>query len=151
MKLMKPMTSVVLIWVVTVSLCGSVCLAQPSAKPKPAALTDQLLDAIRFVESTDDPNVKDGDNGKAIGPYQIWRAYWVDACAYDPSLRSGRYEDCRDERYARRVVIAYLSRYGKGKNAQELSRIHNGGPSGHRKSATKKYWAKIQRALEAKR
>ncbi len=31
------------------------------AGPRPPALTDALLDAIRFVESTDDPNVKDGD------------------------------------------------------------------------------------------
>lgn len=122
------------------------------AGPRPPALTDALLDAIRFVESTDDPNVKDGDNGKAIGMYQIWKAYWIDACEYDPSLKAGKYEDCRtDEKYARRVVIAYLSRYGKGKSAKDLARIHNGGPRGHRKDATLEYWSKVEDAMEAKR
>ena len=120
------------------------------AGPRPPALTDALLDAIRFVESSDDPNVKDGDNGKAIGMYQIWRAYWLDACEFDPSLKSGKYEDCRNEAYARRVVIAYLSRYGKGKSAKDLARIHNGGPRGHRKDATLEYWSKVEDAMENK-
>ena len=114
---------------------------------RPPELTDALLDAIRFVESGDRVNVPDGDGGRAIGPYQIWRAYWLDACEYDPSLKHRRYEDCRDPEYARRVVIAYMSRYGRGKSAEELARIHNGGPRGHRKSATVEYWAKVEKRL----
>jgi hypothetical protein len=122
------------------------------AGPRPPALTDALLDAIRQVESSNDPNVPDGDGGKAIGQYQIWKAYWLDACEFDPSLKAGKYEDCRtDERYARRVVIAYLSRYGKGKSAKELARIHNGGPRGHRKDATLAYWSKVEDAMEDER
>lgn len=89
-----------------------------------------------------------GDGGKAIGAYQIHRAYWQDAVAHDKSL-GGRYEDCFDPHYARRVVIAYLSRYApKGATAEQLSRIHNGGPKGHRKSATVKYWHKVKKELE---
>jgi hypothetical protein len=130
-------------------IAAAVITASAYAGPRPPALTDALLDAIRFVESSDDPNVKDGDNGKAIGMYQIWKAYWIDACEYDPSLKSGKYEDCRtDEKYARRVVIAYLSRYGKGKSAKDLARIHNGGPRGHRKDATLEYWSKVEDALK---
>jgi hypothetical protein len=117
------------------------------AGPRPPALTDALLDAIRFVESGDRVNVPDGDGGKAIGPYQIWRVYWQDACEYDTSLKHRRYEDCRDPEYARRVVIAYMSRYGQGKSAKDLARIHNGGPKGHRKSATVEYWAKVEKRL----
>ena len=117
------------------------------AGPRPPELSDELLDAIRFVESGDRVNVPDGDGGKAIGPYQIWKAYWLDACEYDASLKHRRYEDCRDPEYARRVVIAYLSRYGKGKSAEDLARIHNGGPKGHRKSATVEYWAKVEKRL----
>ena len=30
-----------------------------------------------------------GDNGKAIGPYQIWKSYYDDAVKYDNSLKSG--------------------------------------------------------------
>ena len=114
---------------------------------RPPELTDELLDAIRFVESGDRVNVPDGDNGRAIGPYQIWRVYWQDACEYDASLKNRRYEDCRDPEYARRVVIAYLSRYGRGKSAEDLARIHNGGPKGHRKDATVEYWSKVEKRL----
>ena len=118
---------------------ASTALAQPSS---------QLLDAIRTVESQNDPNVPDGDGGKAIGQYQIWYAYWLDACEYDPSLKARGYAACRtDEAYARRVVIAYLTRYGKGKTDEQLARIHNGGPSGHRKSSTLKYWKKVQKEM----
>ena len=117
------------------------------AGPRPPALTNDLLDAIRQVESSGD-DAAIGDGGKAIGPYQIWRVYWLDACEYDPSLKSRPYEACFEPEYARRVVIAYLSRYGAGKSAKDLARIHNGGPRGHRKSATLEYWDKIEDAME---
>jgi len=41
-----------------------------------------------------------------------------------------------------------MSRYGQGKSAKDLARIHNGGPRGHKKSATLAYWSKIESALE---
>ena len=78
------------------------------ARPRPPALTDDLLDAIRQVESSGN-DAAIGDGGKAIGPYQIWRVYWIDACEFDPSLKSRPYEACFEPDYARRVVIAYLS------------------------------------------
>jgi hypothetical protein len=114
---------------------------------RPPELTDALLDAIRFVESGDREIVPDGDGGRAIGPYQIWKVYYLDACEYDPSLRARGYEACRDEAFARRVVIAYMSRYGRGKSAEDLARIHNGGPKGHRKDATAEYWDKVEKRL----
>jgi hypothetical protein len=120
------------------------CYGEPHAQAQPS---DQLLDAIKQVESGGRCNVV-GDNGKAIGPYQIHRSYWLDACAYDPSLGSRPYSACFEEAYARKVVVAYLTRYGKGKNAEQLARIHNGGPQGHKKSATKKYWSKVQKEME---
>jgi hypothetical protein len=131
-------------------IAAAVITASAYAGPRPPALTDALLDAIRQVESGGDDRAV-GDNGRAIGPYQIWRAYWIDACEYDPSLRDRGYEACFDAEYSRRVVIAYLSRYGQGKSAKELARIHNGGPRGHRKSATIAYWNKVQDALEDER
>lgn len=117
------------------------------AGPRPPALSDSLLDAIRAVESGGDDSAI-GDGGRAIGPYQIHRAYWVDACAADPTLRAGTYADCFDATYSRRVVVAYLSRYGKGCTAAELARIHNGGPRGHRKSATVAYAEKVLDAMK---
>jgi hypothetical protein len=125
----------------------AVTTAAAFAGPRPPALTDSLLDAIRHVESGGD-DAAVGDGGRAIGPYQIHRAYWVDACAADPSLQSGTYADCFDPVYSRRVVVAYLSRYGRGCTAAQLARIHNGGPRGHRKSATVEYAEKVLDAMK---
>jgi len=125
----------------------AVTTAAAYAGPRPPALTDALLDAIRHVESGGDDSAI-GDDGRAIGPYQIHRAYFVDACAADPSLRSGTYADCFDPAFARRVVVAYLTRYGSGCSASELARIHNGGPKGHRKRATLEYAEKVLDAME---
>lgn len=113
----------------------TVAAAQPS---------ERLLDAIRQLESGGRDLT--GDGGRAIGPYQIHRRYWQDAVRLDPSL-GGTYNDCRREQYARRVVKVYLAHYGKGKTDEQMARIHNGGPTGHRKRATVGYWTKIRRVL----
>lgn len=113
-----------------------------------AAQSAALLDAIRRVETggCKDPSAAVGDNGKAIGPFQIHRVYWQDAVEH--SGIGGTYADCRDEAYARKVVRAYMARYApKGASDEVFSRIHNGGPKGHKKSATKAYWAKVRKQL----
>ena len=113
-----------------------------------------ILDAIRQVETGGcaDPANAVGDGGKALGPYQIHRVYWQDAVERDPSLVANgeTYANVRSQAYAERVVMAYWSRYAKSWTAEELARIHNGGPKGHRKSATLGYWAKVQAALHAR-
>jgi hypothetical protein len=128
-------------------IAAAIITASAYAGPRPPALTDALLDAIRQVESGGNDRAV-GDSGRAIGPYQIWKSYWIDAVEYDPSLRAGGYESCYDPEYSRRVVIAYMSRYGQGKTAKDLARIHNGGPRGHKKSATLAYWSKVEAAIE---
>src|SRR5262245_20264492 len=68
----------------------------------------EILDALRTVETGGERNGGRhaiGDGGAAIGPYQIHRAYWIDA------KLPGRFEDCRDPDYARAVVLAYWKRY----------------------------------------
>lgn len=108
---------------------------------------EKFLDAICKVESRGDVNAV-GDDGKAIGPFQIWRSYWQDAVEFDKSI-GGRYEDCKDPAYARRIVQAYMARYApRGASWETMARIHNGGPRGHRKAATAKYWVKVQAALK---
>ena len=107
-----------------------------------------ILDAIRAVETgaEADPANAVGDGGKALGPYQIWAAYWQDAVEHDPSLVANgqTYQDVRNQAYAERVILAYWSRYAPSWDAQTLARIHNGGPKGHRKQATLGYWAKVR-------
>ncbi len=116
-----------------------------------------ILDAIRQVETGGcaDPANAVGDGGKALGPYQIHRVYWQDAVERDPSLVANgeTYANVRSQAYAERVILAYWSRYAKSWTAEELARIHNGGPSAmkpKRKRFTDGYWAKVQAALHAR-
>ena len=110
------------------------------------------LEAIAQVESGGRDDAV-GDAGKAIGRYQIWRVYWQDAIEHCPTLRDARYEDVTERVYAERVLVAYMLRYCaqavKDKDYQRLSRVHNGGPRGHRKAATLGYWSRVSRALAA--
>lgn len=110
-----------------------------------------FLDAIQQVEtgSEKDPNNAVGDGGKALGAYQIWHSYWLDAVEHRPDLKARGYQAVRDPVYAREIVRAYMARYAP-KNAtwEDMARIHNGGPKGHRKNATKAYWTKVQKTLK---
>ena len=107
---------------------------------------DQLLDAMYTVESSRG-KITVGDNGKAIGPYQIWREYWKDAVEFDKTI-GGKYEDCMNKAYAEKIVRAYWKRYApKGAKIEQLARIHNGGPRGHLNANTIKYWNKIKKEL----
>lgn len=109
---------------------------------------DEVLDALRAIESggqRDGGRSATGDGGRAIGPYQIHYAYFLDAGV------EGRYEDCRDPAYSRRVVIAYWQRWCPDAlevcDAEVLARVHNGGPQGARKHSTLAYWHKVERRL----
>jgi hypothetical protein len=111
---------------------------------------DEVLDALRATESGGQGNGgrdATGDRGRAIGPYQIHRAYFVDSGV------AGRYEDCRDPAFARRVVIAYWRRWCPDAlercDAEVLARVHNGGPRGARKASTLAYWRRVERALRS--
>ena len=112
----------------------------------------RLMDAICIVESGCD-NTKTGDDGKAIGPYQIWEPYWFDATEHDPSI-GGSYLDCYNKDYSKKVVLAYRDRYatqsrlGHHPTDEDRSRIHNGGPNGHKKPSTAKYWTKVKTQLD---
>jgi soluble lytic murein transglycosylase-like protein len=115
-------------------------------------IPENLLDAIVQVESGGNPKAV-GDGGKAIGAFQIHRSYWKDAVAFDKTL-GGTYNDCFDPAYARRVVIAYMSRYAPpNATLEQLARIHNGGCNILKKRGTKAwdnttaYWNKVRKHL----
>lgn len=111
---------------------------------------EQILAAIRAVESGGRSRPPDGDNGAAIGPYQIHFGYWLDAVAGDPAIR-GNYQDCRDRVYAERIITAYMRRYApeawRRGRAETIARIHNGGPQGARRAATLPYWQRVRDRL----
>jgi len=109
------------------------------------AQSSQLLDAIRAVETGGRDLT--GDNGAAIGPYQIHLACWQDAVAFDNSI-GGTYADCHKEEYARKICAAYLRRYGKGLSPIDMARVWNGGPKGYLHTSTENYARKIRAEME---
>lgn len=129
---------------------SSLCVAAPQAHERPSI--HEILDAIRTIETGGERKGGQdmiGDNGRSIGPYQIQRDYWIDAGL------PGRYEDCHDPDYARRVVLAYWRRYCPDAlercDAEILARTHNGGPRGPRKECTLRHWRRIERELQGRR
>jgi len=126
-------------------LLGLCCLSVVSR-----AADEKLFAALHKVESGGRTGKIIGDNGRALGPLQIHKEYFLDAAAVDKTLGKD-YSKVEDLSFAKRVVTAYLKRYAptayKTRDYQTLARIHNGGPAGHKKTATLKYWAKVKREL----
>ena len=138
-------------------LLAALCVPLVHALATPLRSRDRrdVLDAIRIVESSGRDVLPDGDGGKAIGPFQIHRVYWQDAVQAEPALGPAAghdYQDCRDRRYAERIVAAYMQRYVPGAwaraDAEVIARTHNGGPRGAGKRATDGYWRRVERALK---
>ena len=119
------------------------------------------LNAIRRVETGGQPNQgigARGDNGNAIGPFQIWKIYHTDAAERDSTLTD--YRRClMSKEYSERVVRAYMHRYARAAllrleagtgtlaDVERISRIHNGGPRGASKDSTLPYWRKVRREV----
>ena len=105
-----------------------------------------LILALIMVESGGDPNAI-GDKGLAVGVLQIHPIM-----VRDVNRILGKDKYSLDDRYDRDKSIqmckVYLTHYGKDKTTEQLARIWNGGPRGHLKEATKKYWIKVRRELK---
>lgn len=122
-----------------------------------SAPCERFWGALHSVESGGALGAIKGDyvnsQPRALGPLQIHRGYWSD------SRVPGRYEDCADLAYSRRVVSAYLQRYAKAawdkgdrNSCDLLARVHNGGPNALRATGQKKrnldrYSAKVMSHL----
>eukprot|EP01084_Bolivina_argentea_P174911 302944_1 len=111
---------------------------------------DNFYHALHLQESGGKLDAPTGDNGKALGPYQIWKVY------FDDSRINGKYEDVVETMAgAKSVVDGYMKRYAKNEwsncmtidDVKKCARIHNGGPRGHKKSATQKYWTQYKSHL----
>lgn len=80
-----------------------------------------------------------GDNGNALGPYQIWQDFFTDAKEYDRTIGHNYRRVLNDTEFSEKVINGYYSRWepeawnrmkaGKGTDADlnTLSRLHNGG------------------------
>jgi hypothetical protein len=108
-----------------------------------AAPPESFFRALHIVETGGKRGPIIGDNGRALGPLQIHKAYHSDARI------GGDYSRCADLDYSKRVVTAYLQRYAPAAwaagDVKTLARIHNGGPRGASKAATVAYGAKVAR------
>jgi hypothetical protein len=107
-----------------------------------AAPPESFWRALHIIETSGRTGPIVGDGGKALGPLQIHRAYHAD------SRVAGDYSRVADLDYAKRVATAYFKRYAPAAwaagDVETLARIHNGGPRGHLKPATKGYAAKVR-------
>lgn len=109
-----------------------------------------LIIALIAVESGGDPNAI-GDGGAAYGILQIHASYVEDASQY--ARQQWVHEDAFDPDLSIQILQAYMSRYaterraGGPVTAEHVARIHNGGPNGHRRSSTDRYWEKVKAEL----
>jgi hypothetical protein len=128
---------------VLMAVCGM-------AQAGPDEVWERTADAICQVESGGGKDKRDGDGGKAIGPYQIHRAYWADGTRVLGV--DWAYEDARDMHKARAVAHAYTRHYARHYKLpwtpETIARIHNGGPVGWKKAATLPYWARVREAMK---
>ncbi len=106
-----------------------------------------LIAALITVETGGcrNPDLAVGDNGAAIGALQIHRSVVVDVNRIAGT--SYTHQQMTNRIAARRVCEIYLRRYADGKTNEEAARIWNGGPTGHRKSATVTYWNKVRKHI----
>eukprot|EP00850_Spirogloea_muscicola_P017630 SM000153S01619 [mRNA] locus=s153:345857:352583:- [translate_table: standard] len=108
-----------------------------------------LLNALRFVESSNRVLVPDGDAGASIGPYQISEEYHRDAWRN----KSHVWTKCRDLEHAETTVVNYWLKYCPEAVAthdwETLAKTHNGsGPQGPIRPNTVYYWSKVMRHLK---
>ncbi|XP_062589615.1 lysozyme-like [Saccostrea cucullata] len=84
-------------------------------------------------------------NSVSCGYFQIKKDYWIDC---GRPWRSWK-ECANDYNCAAGCVRSYMDRYGGSRgcngNCESYARLHNGGPSGCRKSSTKTYWNDVKR------
>ena len=122
-----------------------------SAFKAQAQLDYKFLHAINMVETGGQQGKILGDDGRALGGYQIHKAYWQDAVSFDKTIK-GKYSDLTNQAYSEKVMNAYMRRYAPKALAshdyQTLARIHNGGVSGATNPNTLKYWFKVNKYLE---
>lgn len=98
--------------------------------------------AIKETSSVDEMDYTIGDLGmreRARGEFQITKPYWEDAGVTED------YATCfMFSRIQKKVMLCYWMRYCPSAlmrhDWEVLARVHNGGPKGHLRKSTTKYW-----------
>jgi len=119
-------------------------------------ITLKLLTALIAVESSGNDRAI-GDNGKSHGCLQIGKAVVMDVNQRRRGKRLPEYKwpsDCYDREKSKTICREYLAIYctpkrlGHKPTLEDAARMWNGGPNGHKKTATLKYWTKVKTHLE---
>ncbi len=106
--------------------------------------------ALIAVESSGIDN-RIGDGGKAFGCLQLHKSYVADASEH--AGLDWTHDDAFDRVESVQIFAAYMERYatperlGRAVTAEDIARIHNGGPNGWRRDSTRKYWSKVEAEL----
>jgi hypothetical protein len=111
-----------------------------------------LIQALILVESNNNDRAV-GDDGLAYGCLQIHKIYVEDV---NRILGEDKYVhvDAFDRHDSIDMFITYTSHYatytrlGREPTPEDFVRIHNGGPNGWKKPATKKHWNKVKDILD---
>ena len=108
------------------------------------AQDSRFFDVLGKLESNNNPKAI-GDNGLAIGIYQIHRNYFIDATDFDRNLKKYKYNDCFNPEIAKLVVTSYLARYCRNSTYYDMARCHNSGPGWKNKiDLTNRYVGKFK-------
>lgn len=127
--------------------------------------TPELLmyytDAISYVESKDNPNVLPGDNGNAIGQFQIWKIMVREVNRVNEKykilvkcngeIERYKYNDRQCPRMSREmcaIYLVYCTKY-RGLTFLQACRCWNGGHNGYRLNSTLKYQNDIIKFIES--
>jgi soluble lytic murein transglycosylase-like protein len=106
-----------------------------------------LIMALISVESSGGDH-EVGDNGQAWGCLQMHAGYVQDAAEH--AGEDWTHQDAFDRETAIQIITAYMDRYatearlGRPVMAEDIARIHNGGPNGYKKTATDQYCVKVR-------
>jgi hypothetical protein len=120
-----------------------------------------FLEALLRKEGRKLPNGEwaTGDDGKALGPFQIWKVYWKDSGVDFP------YEKCVEIKASKLCIAGYMKRheYAAWSNVNHrfatideimaLAKCHNGGPNWRKKKGQARenltnYWKEFRKILE---
>ena len=149
---------------VVATLCLTASPSYSGETKAPTFSKAQVYEALNMVEASGKKrSVPTGANGRAIGPLQIHKSYWTDAIELNErvnnrfGLAGSEYKQCERWEYSKRIVNVYMTRYATDawsgnmqlRDVLTVARIHNGGPRGNGKEATKKYADKVIRILMA--
>lgn len=98
--------------------------------------------------------VESGNGKTSQNIYQITERFVDDVnriSTEEKFVYSDRYDRKRSERMMEIYWVYYATRYidatGRDPTWETLARIHNGGPDGWKKYATKRYWRRVKELL----